>query len=315
MRSLRSEAGQAAALTAIFMTVLLGSCAAVLDVGAWFREDRDTQRVADAAALAGAQALPEDPGEAQGLALDYADKNGGGLTSGDIDFTTTFLLNDTIETTVERPAPGFFARLFGMDSITVGSTAKARAGVPSAARWVAPVVVSEKHPKLVCGCFGDDDVTTIDLENLHRSGSGDAAGAFALLNLNRDDSGAPGAESLASWMQKGFSGLMEPDTYRSAPSTLFNSSDMSEALTDRTDKVVLFPVCKSRGDTCAIRRGGSIAEYEIIGWVAFHILGYDNRGSDGWIRGYFTGAVWEGVLEPTAPSTPDFGVRTISLIG
>jgi putative Flp pilus-assembly TadE/G-like protein len=311
---LRSEAGQAAALTAVFMTVLLGSCAAVLDVGSWFREDRDTQRIADAAALAGAQALPESPGEAQALALEYADKNGGGLNANDIEFSRTFMDNDTIRTKVERQAPGFFARLFDIDSVTVGSKAKARAGVPAAAKWVAPIVVNERHPKLVCGCFGDENPTQIDLENLHRPGSGDAAGAFALLNLNRSDSGAPGAGSLASWMQEGFPGLMDPGVYRSAPSTLFNSSEMFDALEDRTDKIVLFPVCRASGaDTCAIRRGGQNAEYTIIGWVAFHITSFDNRGSSGWIKGYFTGAVWEGALSPTS-STPDFGVRVIALI-
>ena len=65
---MRREHGQAAALTVLFLTVLLASAAAVIDVGSWFREDRDTQRVADAAALAGAQALPESQGTARSLA-------------------------------------------------------------------------------------------------------------------------------------------------------------------------------------------------------------------------------------------------------
>ena len=313
---LRSEAGQAAALTAVFMTVLLGSCAAVLDVGSWFREDRDTQRVADAAALAGAQALPGSPGDAQALALEYAGKNGGGLNAGDITFSNTIMPNDTIRTEVERPAPGFFARLFGMDSITVGSKAMARAGVPAAAKWVAPIVVSEKHPKLVCACFGDDDPTQIDLEDQHRPGSGNGAGAFALLNLDHEISGAPGSDALAGWMTKGYPGLMRPGEYRSTPSVLFNSSHMAEALDLRTDTVVLFPVCRSAppNDGCKIVRGGQNAEYEIIGWVAFHITSFDNRGSGGWVKGYFTEAIWEGELPPTTPTTPDFGVRTISLI-
>jgi hypothetical protein len=317
---IKSEAGQALALTAVFMTVLLGSCAAVLDVGVWFREDRDTQRITDAAALAGAQELPENTSAAETLARDYADENGlvfpaDGVTF-DVDIDTTVMPDDTIVVKLERPAPGFFAKVFGIDSITVGSTAKARAGVPAAAKWVAPVVVNEKHEKLVCACFGDEHETRILLENQHRPGSGDAAGAFALLNLDRGSSGAPGADSIAGWMVKGYDKLMEPGEYRSAPSTLFNSQDMFEALEDRVGTVVLFPVCKAvaAGDSCQIRRGGQNAEYGIIGWVAFHITAFDNRGSSGWIEGYFTGAVWEGKLEPSQ-TTPDFGVRTISLIG
>jgi len=315
MRRLRSEAGQAAALTAVFMTALLASCAAVLDVGAWFREDRDTQRIVDAAVLAGAQELPQSTSSARSFAVAYAEKNGEELPPENVTFSGTVMADDTIHAELERPAPGFFAKLFGIDSITVGSKASARVGVPAAAKWVAPVVVNEKHEKLVCGCFGDEEMTQIDLENQHRPGAGDAAGAFALLNLHREESGAPGADDLASWMVKGFSGLMRPGKYRSAPSTLFNSNAMTEALRERTETVVLFPVCKATeaGDSCAIRRGGQNAEYDIIGWVAFHITSFDNRGSSGWIKGYFTEAIWEGEL-PETPSTPDYGVRTISLI-
>jgi Putative Flp pilus-assembly TadE/G-like len=310
---LRSEAGQAAALTAVFMTVLLGSCAAVLDVGSWFREDRDTQRIADAAALAGAQALPESTGDAQALALEYADKNGGGITAGDITFSSTVLPNDTIRTELERPAPGFFARLFGMDSITVGSHAKARAGVPTSARWVAPITVSIEHPMVSCRgrglpCF--DEATQIDLIHLHGPHSGDAAGAFGLLNLDRSESGAPGTETLAGWMMRGFSGWMDIGEYRSAPSALFNSSAMAEAITERirVGEEVLFPIYNP-----PIRRGGSNAEYDIIGWIGFTITSFDNRGSSGWVRGSFTRVVWEGIPS-TTPSTPDFGVRSVTLI-
>src|SRR5688572_31351798 len=81
---MRREHGQAAALSVLFLTVLLLSAAAVIDVGFWFREDRDTQRAADAAALAGAQALPGSPGTAEALAPQVGGKDGGGRpASGD----------------------------------------------------------------------------------------------------------------------------------------------------------------------------------------------------------------------------------------
>ena len=56
----RSERGQATVLTAVFLVVMLGAAALVLDVGSWYRADRQAQSTADAAALAGAQALPYD---------------------------------------------------------------------------------------------------------------------------------------------------------------------------------------------------------------------------------------------------------------
>lgn len=237
------------------------------------------------------------------------------LASENVTFDTTVVQDDTIATKVERDAPGFFANVFGIDSIKVGSTAKARAGVPAAARFVAPVVVNEKHKKLVCACYGDEHITRIELEKQHQPGSGDAAGAFALLNLDADSSGAPGASTLGGWMLKGFDELMSPGVFRSAPSALFNSSEMDDALDVRTGSIVLFPVCKATGagNACKIQQGGQNAEYQIVGWVAFYITDYDTRGSSGWIEGYFTDAVWQGKLEPSQ-TTPDFGVRTISLI-
>ena len=76
-----SDRGQATVLTLVFLVVLLGMAALVLDVGSWYRADRATQSAADAAALAGAQALPSSPSNAGALASQYTTKNGGG-TSG-----------------------------------------------------------------------------------------------------------------------------------------------------------------------------------------------------------------------------------------
>ena len=68
--------GQTTVLTLVFMTVLLGMAALVLDVGSWYRADRALQQTADSAALAGAQALPDSTGDATNLAIEYAGKNG-----------------------------------------------------------------------------------------------------------------------------------------------------------------------------------------------------------------------------------------------
>ena len=56
---IRSTQGQATVLTVVFLVVLLGMAALVLDVGSWYRAKRAAQSTADAAALAGAQALPD----------------------------------------------------------------------------------------------------------------------------------------------------------------------------------------------------------------------------------------------------------------
>lgn len=308
---MKREHGQAAALTVLFMTVLVLSAAAVIDVGSWYREDRDTQRIADAAALAGAQALPDDHSTATALALEYAEKNGGGVTLDDISFERTVMDGDTIRVRVDRAADSFFSQIAGIDSVNVGSTAKARAGSPDSARYAAPITVNEEHPMLNdCSgpCFGPDYETEIELLNLHRPSAGDAAGAFGLLNLRRGGGGNEGAEEVAGWLSRGFDGFMPLGIYQSVPSANFNSSHMGDALNLRTGTEVLFPIYRE-----PILGGGVNARFNIIGWVGFMITDYSNTGSSGEVNGYFTEVIWEGILTNSGGS-PDFGVRSVSLI-
>src|SRR5262245_20555312 len=94
---IKSRRGQAMILTLVFMTVILGMAAAVVDVGAWYRTHRQMQNNADAAALAGATALPENTGQSATLAVDYAARNGGGVAGSDITFSSDVVANDQIE--------------------------------------------------------------------------------------------------------------------------------------------------------------------------------------------------------------------------
>ena len=96
----RSDRGQATVLTLVFLVVLLGMAALVLDIGSWYRADRATQSTADAAALAGAQALPSNPGNANTLALQYVTKNGGGTPT--VSLSTKYLTNDTVKVNVSQ---------------------------------------------------------------------------------------------------------------------------------------------------------------------------------------------------------------------
>src|SRR5256885_14447232 len=94
---LRSERGQAFVLTVVALVVLLGMAALGIDVGSWYKAQRHDQAVADAAALAGSQALPDDPSQAQALAPDYANKNGGALNASDITFPSHLRANGPIK--------------------------------------------------------------------------------------------------------------------------------------------------------------------------------------------------------------------------
>src|SRR5437667_202274 len=105
MRIVRDNRGQSAVLSVLFLAGLLGMAALVVDVGSWFRANRQTQAAADASALAGAQALPTDPSNAQSSALTWANKNGGGVLGADITITSDLTPNDTISVKVKRTTP------------------------------------------------------------------------------------------------------------------------------------------------------------------------------------------------------------------
>ncbi len=197
------QSGQATIITVVFMTVLLLMAAAVLDVGSWYRADRALQSTVDSAALAGAQALPENPAQAQALALEYANKNGGDVDVSEIKITSKAIANDTITVDAKAPAPGFFSRIMGIDSVTVGARAAARAGGGAQFKYVAPIVVDEKHPGLQCDSQSlCRHRRILKYQHLKNNGSPDGSGNFGFINLTDDggtgtsDSRANGSEGL-----------------------------------------------------------------------------------------------------------------------
>jgi len=139
-KNISNERGQVVIIVALLLVSLLGMTALVVDVGSIYEERRQTQTVADAAALAGAQDLPEDPGQAIQTAIAYADLNGVAITEDNIQIYETYgVPNDTITVTpTDVNAPLFFARVLGVNSVTVNATATAVAGGPSSMDGLMP---------------------------------------------------------------------------------------------------------------------------------------------------------------------------------
>ncbi len=293
--------GQTTVLTLVFMVVLLGMSALVLDTGSWYRSDRALQQTADAAALAGAQALPESTGNATGLAIEYANKNGGGLGGSGVAFSGSFMANDTIKVNMTREAPGFFSNVFGLKSVTVGAHAAARVGTMAEAQYVAPIGVDEKHPMLTgsgCPCFNDP--TTLDLKKI-------GPGAFRILNID-GSRGGTGQQILSDWIMRGLNAYMPLDWYNSDSGAKFNSSEVQTALNARIGTELLFPVY------LATRSQGTNFEYEVIGWVGFYLTGFKGNGSSGQLDGWFTRVIWQGIQGKTGSGSPDFGARSVQLV-
>jgi Flp pilus assembly protein TadG len=294
----RCERGQALVLMVLFLVSLLGLATLVLDVGSWYRSKRQLQSTADAAALAGAQALPNSTGDAYGLAQQYATKNATDLSSADYSIGSGISPNDQITVHVTRDAPGFFARIFGINSVQVGATATAHSEMMAQAKHVAPIAVKSTEPMLGdpgCPCFGTGNETTLPL----KSG---APGAFALVDLSNKPTGVTDSDTLADWIVHGYPDYLPVGSYFSDPGAKFNNSTMQDAFQARLGTDLLFPVY----DTIS-------AGYHVIGWAAFHLESVSLNGT-GSITGYFTDITWDGIASTTG-SVPNYGAHTVQLVG
>jgi hypothetical protein len=308
----KNESGQAIVLMTLSLVVIMGMAALVLDVGNWFHTKRRLQGTADAAALAGAQRLPDDPSGAQTMAMSYANQNGGDVAGANIIVTSTVLPNDTISVRARKTAPGIFSGILGIASADIDARAKARVGPPQQAEYVAPMVVYCDHP-LIHNCPGNSmpDFGVATTMNYDPMG---APGAFGMLNLDNGN-GTPGTSSEADWILHGFNKYLGLGDYRSDPGAKFSSSNIQSALDGRIGSVLLFPVFRT------LSGQGQNAKYEIIGWIGFHLTSYDVHGNNATLHGYFTKFIAHGILATTGGGgggggTPSssFGVTSIQLI-
>src|SRR6476646_7603266 len=166
-RASEAQLGQTLPLIVFFMMSLLGVSGLVLDLGNGYTQRRAVQNEADAAAIAGADAIVS--GNYSSAAQQMAAKNGRPADQVSVTFDGT----DTVTVTVSRIAPTFFLKVFGKSSIPVSATAVARLEALAAVKGhVSPYAVTvdayangtgttlfkESQP----GAYGTIDLPTTD---------------------------------------------------------------------------------------------------------------------------------------------------------
>jgi hypothetical protein len=168
---------------------------------------------------------------------------------------------------------------------------------------VAPIVVDKNHPLLSgpgCPCFNVP--TTLCLGKACDSLP---PGAFGLADLNGGNNNDP---ELGDWVENGYDGYLGLGEYESDPGAKFNSSAVRAALSDRLGTELLFPVYDGTSG------GGAGGKYNVIGWVAFHLTGFNGSGSSGELDGSFTKVIWNGLQSKSNLHLPDFGVYSVELV-
>ena len=129
----REEGGQVFAFMAVGITAIIGIAAFAVDVGSWYQAKQQVQAAADAGATAAAGDLPSRATQAATDASTYAAKNISGATT----TTITPYSGDAskVKVTVTKSVPTFFAKIFGISSVTVSASAAAKSNASSNSKW------------------------------------------------------------------------------------------------------------------------------------------------------------------------------------
>jgi Putative Flp pilus-assembly TadE/G-like len=172
-RDLRDEAGQVMPLLAVGMLlVLIGFSAFAVDVGHAYFAQRQLQASADAAALAGAQVLP-DIGSATNLAQQFGPTGTNppqGVDDVQTDITTECLPSslgcapaNAVVVSETAQVATTFAKVLGIDSFTIH--AKATACSPCGEKPLDVMLILDRTGSMCTTSTGANDPSCADLNN------------------------------------------------------------------------------------------------------------------------------------------------------
>jgi Flp pilus assembly protein TadG len=121
----RAERGSVAVIVAILLPVIIGIAGLAIDVGSWYLTQAQLQNAADAAAIAGAQDLPNNPTGAAAAAQTQVTDNVSGATVTSV--TPYNGSSSQIQVTVSKRSTVSFAAVLGIGAPTVTASAVATA--------------------------------------------------------------------------------------------------------------------------------------------------------------------------------------------
>ncbi len=315
---LRHESGQAIVFVIAIMTVLIGIGALVIDGGSWFRTQRHLQTAADAAALAGAQDLP-NTSVAQASAIDYAQRNYTSVPTPTVTFpaTSPCAVNSCVDVVAQTTAPGILAKIYGsvFNSVTVSAHARAGVFVPSMMKNVAPVAVKNTAAcaAISPACYGQTVTLNFDESNV-------ASSTIGLIDLTCHSTASTacgvnagiGANELKGWLETGFPAALPANQWYGVK-TGQTIGPIRQGFQDRAGTPLFFPVFDTTNNS------GPNWYFHVIGWAAFVVHTGPNdikwTPSQKSLTGHFVTYIATDLAagDPISGAT-DFGVHVISLV-
>ncbi len=295
--------GQILVLFALSLVAIIAMVGLVLDGGSAFAQRRSEQNAADVAALAAANDLIVNLGDAdwQATAREIARKNGydDGVNGASVQVTCVNCpgqaLNpavDGVQVTVNITAPhrNNFASIVGMSTWDVSTTATSKTGWPNTAHGPGPFVVS-------INAFGEDGEPTrctgesdkCDLTH-PESDTPTQASEFAWTDFGYDtqceETGNVNADSLQDYLDGSadFSITLAVGCYIAQ----HNSGVMAVIVAELQELALIAPI------TFPVPIVDVAGKY--VGWASFVVTSADPGGRNGTITGYFETGVQNAQL-------------------
>jgi hypothetical protein len=289
---------------AVTLTVTLSFVALVVDLGLLVLSRHSLINAVDAAALAGARELPDDPERARQVASDYAYLNGAEQVEVEI---SPDLRSLTVTGT--RPVVYFFAPIMGL----VGGEARAQAtavvggitGVRGAAPLAAPSRDYEVGSKYLLKLAAGQDSPL-------------GPGTFSALSL-----GGYGAKVYEENLKHGFDGWLRVGDV--VPTETGNMSNPTKRAIDYRlsccphsppctpqsyepdcPRILILPVYDSSD-----LAGGQVKSIRVVGFAAFLVEQVCGQGNENYLEGYFVRHVVPGESDPSQYS---YGLQGVKLV-
>ena len=289
---LRDEKGSALILVALCMTVIMACTALVVDAGLMFANKIRVANAADAAALAGVQALPADAVQAEALAREYASRNNVENITVDIGAD-----NREIEVVAQRTVDLYFARTLGYESSTASARSKAAVEPCTGVTGIVPLGVPEQSfifgETYVLKYAAGDTLPDVDAHS----------GWLGILALQ-----GPGAKLYLEDLMHGFdqqvelgdilniqTGNISGNTYTGIQYRIDRCDHVPYCTPEHYDpgcpRVLLVPVIAPYADK----------QVEVKGFAAFLVDSVEGMGEENYITGHFIRHTISGLSDPAGP--------------
>ncbi|HXG39869.1 MAG TPA: pilus assembly protein TadG-related protein [Candidatus Limnocylindrales bacterium] len=312
------ERGQSLVIFTLSLVVLIAIVGLVLDGGSAFAQRRDQQNAADLAALAGATAYLNTPGDAtvkqaaaDAAARSVAAANGYGGTGSTATVAVSFqtiLGGANVRVEIGKPHPNNFVGLLGMPSWGIGVHAVAQAsGSPNAATGPLPVLFNEDAfapPNGPCDERARSCPDVVFQEPL--PGSEDVPQdatqfnwtIFCTANGSPCNANSDGVRDLINGFGRSTVVTLDMDI---GPLNAGSHTTLFAAMEQHIGKYFPVPVVNDEG--------------EMVGWAYFKLTGVEGA-SEKVIRGYFVSPINATALTVVGNSTPSLatGAYVVKLI-